>query len=119
MDFSGKVSLPPFIDTDAEMVESKAIGIKAFAIGSQDRNQLGGEVQHLPKFRFTSASFFLRFLGRRYVNHGSDKFDKMPGRTQDRMAHNVNIPCGAARMDDAIVCFPLFFIADRGLNYFT
>ena len=50
MDFETDSTLPPFVETDAQVVERGAIQEEAFAVGTKNRDKLRCEVQHLPEF---------------------------------------------------------------------
>src|SRR5258708_40309185 len=116
MNFSGKAPLPPFIDTDAEVIERDAVYIETFAVGTENRDKLRREVQHLPELHFTSAQFLLCPFTLSNVDHSADKFNEMAGRAQNRMTYDVNVPDRAIRMHDAVVRLPLCLLADRRLD---
>src|SRR5258708_1310823 len=50
-------SLPPLIQTHCKVIERSAIGVKAFATGSEYRYMLRREVKDLPKPCFLFAAF--------------------------------------------------------------
>src|ERR1700722_1821887 len=112
-------SLPPLIQTHTKVIERGAIGVKTFASGSEYRHMLRCQVENLPKFHFTPASFLLCFLTFSDVDHSSDKFNEMTGCIQNRMTYDVNVPDGATRMHDAIFGFPLCLVVDGCLDYFS
>ena len=108
--------MPPLFKTKAEVIERDAVGIKTFAVGSEYRNMLRREVQHLPELHFTSAPFLLCSFTLSDVDHSAHKFNEMAGRAQNRMTYDVNVPDGAIRMHDAVVRLPLCLLADSRLD---
>src|ERR1700686_3828726 len=116
MNFGGKAPLPPFIETDAKVIEPNLVYMEMFAAGTENRDKLRREVQHLPELHFTSAQFLLCSFTLSDVDHSADKFNEMAGRAQNRMSYDVNILDGAIRMHDAVVRLPLCLLADSCLD---
>src|ERR1700733_13202397 len=84
--------LPPLFKTKAEVIERIAVGIKTFTSGSNNRNLLRREVQHLTELHFLLPDLFLGLLALRDVDHSAHKFNEMARRVQNRMTYNVNVP---------------------------
>src|SRR5260370_41596035 len=116
MNSRGKAPLPPFIETDAQVNERAAVYIETFAVGTENRDKLRREVQHLPELHFTSAQFLLCLFTFSDVDHSAHKFNEMAGRAQNRMTYDVNVPDGATRMRDAVVRLKLCLLADSRLD---
>src|SRR5208282_967305 len=110
--------LPPLFKTTADVIKPNAVGIKTFATWSEYSNKLRNEIQNLPKFHFISAQFLLCSFTLSDVDHGTDKFNKIAGRAQNRMTYDVNVPDGAIQMHDAVVRLPLCLLADSRLDEF-
>src|SRR5712675_1648243 len=115
---TGMRRLPPIFKTKAQVIKCDAVDMKTFAVGSEDRNELWREVQHLPELHFTSAQFFLCSFTLSDVDHSADKFNELARRAQNRMSNDVNVPDSAIRMHDAVVCLELYLLAYRRLGYF-
>src|SRR6266852_4518189 len=115
---SKKISgcLLPLFKTKAEVIEPKAVEIKTFTTGSNYRNLLRREVQHLPELHFLLPDLFLGPLALGDVDDSAHKFNEIAGRAQNRMTYNVNVPDGATRMYDAVVRLPLCLLADSRLD---
>src|ERR1700730_12281984 len=93
--------------------------MEMFAVGTENRDKLRREVQHLPELRFISAQFLLCSFTLSDVDHSAHKFNEIAGRTQNRMTYDVNVSDGATRMHDAVVRLPLCLLADSRLDYFS
>ena len=65
--------LPPFVQTNAGVLERDTIGIQTFTVRSVNRNKLGREVQHLPEFCLLVPDLFLGSFALGDVGHGPDK----------------------------------------------
>src|SRR5258708_26257442 len=115
---TGMRRLPPLFKTEAQVIKCDAVNMKTFAVGSEDRNELWREVQHLPELHFTSTQFFLCSFTVSDVDHSADKFNELARRAQNRMSNDVNVPDSAIRMHDAVVCLELCLLADRRLGQF-
>src|SRR6266403_95731 len=113
---NAKAPLPPLIKANAEVIEHHAIGVKTFAVGTEYRNKLRREVQHLPELHFTSAPFLLCAFTFSNVDHSAHKFNEIAGRAQNRMTYDVNVPDGAIRMHDAVVRLKVCLIANYRLD---
>src|SRR5271154_7106629 len=103
--------VPPFVETDAEILERGAVCIEALTAGPVYRDKLRREVNYLPELHFTSAQFLLRSFTLRHVDHSAHKFTERAGSSQNRMAYDVNVPDDATWMHDAVVRLPLCFLA--------
>src|SRR5271163_3469125 len=55
-------SLSPFIKTKAEVIKRGAAGIKTFLVGSEYKDKLRREVQHLPELHFLCQKLLFRLL---------------------------------------------------------
>ncbi len=73
--------------------------------GSEYRNILRREVQHLPKLHFTSARLFLGSLAMSDVDYSSCEFEEIARGAENRTTNAVNILDGATRMHNAIIHF--------------
>src|SRR5260370_24505259 len=113
------IRLLPLFETITVVIERNAVGIKTFTVRSVYHNMLRRKVQHLPELHFTSAQFLLCSFTFSDVDHSAHKFNEMAGRAQNRMTHDVNVPDGATRMNDAVVRLPLCLLADSRLDYFA
>src|SRR5260370_16727627 len=92
MNFSGKAPLPPFIETDAKVIEPNSVHMELFAVGTENRDKLRREVQHLPELHFTSAPFLLCSFTLSDVNHSTHKSNDMPRPAQNRLTYHVTLP---------------------------
>src|SRR6478672_621412 len=115
-EFTAIRSFPPLFKVKAEVIERDVVGIKAFAVGTENCDNLRREVQHLPELHFTSAQFLLCSFTLSDVDHSAHKFNEMAGRAQNRMTYDVNVPDGAIQMHDAVVRLPLCLLADSRLD---
>src|SRR6266481_8154787 len=102
---SGRPSLPPHIKTEAEVIGCDAVDIETFAVGTENRDKLRREVQHLTELHFASAQFLLCLFTFSDVDHGTREFDELARRAENRMANAVNVPDGATRVHNAIIQF--------------
>src|SRR5258707_11657813 len=118
MNFSGKAPLPPFIETDAKVIEPNSVHMELLAVGTENRDKLRREVQHLPELHFISAQFLLCSFTLSDVDHRAHKFNEMAGRAQNRTTYDVNVPDGAIRMHDAVVRLKRHLLAGSRLDYF-
>src|SRR5580700_5054694 len=58
MNFGADAPLPPFIKTDAEVIERVAIYKEPFALGTENRDKLRRELHHLVQLCFLSSDLF-------------------------------------------------------------
>src|SRR5258705_9664183 len=105
MSRSRKALAPPFVETDAEVIESGAVCIEAFTVRPVHRNKLRNEVDHLPELHFTSAQFLLCSFTFSDVDHGTGVLNEIAARAENRMTDAVNVPDGATRVHNAIIYF--------------
>src|SRR6266446_728594 len=118
MNFSGKAPLPPFIETDAKVIEPNSVHMELFAVGTENRHKLRREVQHLPELNFTSAQFLLCSFTLSDVDYSSCVFDEIARGTENRMTNAVNVPNGTTRMHNAIIQFFVYLFMLGPLHRF-
>src|SRR4029077_10488307 len=102
MSRSRKALAPPFVETDAEVIERGAVCIEAFTVRPVYRNKLRNEVDYLSELHFTSAPFLLCSFTLRDIDYSADKFNELVRRAQNRMSNDVNVLDAAVCMHDAV-----------------
>ncbi len=71
--------VPPFVETDAEIVERGPICIEAFTVRPVYRNKLRYEVDDLPELCFLFADLVLGLLALGDIHHGTYELNEVAG----------------------------------------
>src|SRR4029077_10513493 len=70
---TGRRRLPPLFKTKAQVIKCDAVDMKTFAVGSEDRNELWREVQHLLELCFLPPDPFFGSLALGDIRYRPDK----------------------------------------------
>src|ERR1700687_1503550 len=102
MSRSPKALVPPFVETDAEVIERGAVCIEAFTVRPVYRNKLRSEVDSLPKLCLLFAGGVFRTLPLSDIDHGPDKFPGFARLVQDWMTDIVDVLDRSVRENDTV-----------------
>src|SRR5277367_1193444 len=96
---------PPFVQTDAQVIERGAVCIEAFTVRPVYRNKLRNDVDYLTDLCLLFPDLSFCDLAFSDIDHGPDKFPDVARLVQNWVTNVVDVLDRSVRENDSVVRF--------------